>query len=63
MTAVADAVMQRFFTPERLSSNATSVANVRRVLLSTNRAGYAGCCAAVRDLNQTSILARFVRPR
>jgi 3-oxoadipate enol-lactonase / 4-carboxymuconolactone decarboxylase len=62
MTAVADAVMQRFFTPERLSSNPPAVANIRRVLLSTTPAGYAGCCAAVRDLNQTSILNAIRAP-
>jgi len=62
MTAVADAVMQRFFTPERLSSNPPAVANIRRVLLSTTPAGYAGCCAAVRDLNQTSILNAIRTP-
>lgn len=60
--AVADAVMQRFFTPERLSSNPPAVANIRRVLLSTKPAGYAGCCAAVRDLNQTSILNAIRTP-
>jgi 3-oxoadipate enol-lactonase / 4-carboxymuconolactone decarboxylase len=62
MTAVAGAVMQRFFTPERLASNPPAVANIHRVLLSTNPVGYAGCCAAVRDMRQTSILSSIHAP-
>jgi len=62
MAAVADAVMQRFFTARSLAWNPPAVANIRRVLLSTNPAGYAGCCAAVRDLDQTSILSAIRAP-
>ena len=62
IAAVADAVMQRFFTPESLASGSPAVANIRRVLLATNPVGYAGCCAAVRDLNQTSLLAGIRTP-
>ncbi len=62
MGAIADAVMQRFFTARSLERNTPAVANIRRVLLSTSPEGYAGCCAAVRDLNQTSILASIRTP-
>ena len=62
MAVLADGVMQRFFTAESLATNAPRVANIRRVLLAANPAGYAGCCAAVRDLNQTSILASIHTP-
>jgi 3-oxoadipate enol-lactonase/4-carboxymuconolactone decarboxylase len=62
MAAVADAVMQRFFTAERLASNPPAVANIRRVLLSTSPIGYAGCCAAVRDMDQTSSLRAIRTP-
>jgi 3-oxoadipate enol-lactonase len=62
MAAIADSVLQRFFMPENLAANPPSVANTRRVLFSTNPAGYAGCCAAVRDLNQTSILSSIHMP-
>jgi len=57
VAAIAEAVMQRFFMARNLQNNPPAVANIRRVLLATNPSGYAGCCAAVRDLNQTSILA------
>ena len=60
MTAVTEAVMGRFFSPATLASSAA--ARTRRVLLATDPAGYAGCCAAVRDLNQTSILSAIRMP-
>jgi 3-oxoadipate enol-lactonase/4-carboxymuconolactone decarboxylase len=62
MAPIADAVMQRFFTAESLAANPPAVANIRRLVLATNPKGYAGCCAAVRDLNQTSILASIAAP-
>ncbi|HTT61018.1 MAG TPA: 3-oxoadipate enol-lactonase [Bryobacteraceae bacterium] len=62
MLAVVDAVMQRFFTPERLAANPPAVASTRRVVLATNPVGYAGCCAAVRDMDQISMLASIQAP-
>ena len=56
LTALESAVMGRFFSPERLAADAPEAAGIRRVLLSTNPTGYAGCCAAVRDMDQTQIL-------
>jgi 3-oxoadipate enol-lactonase/4-carboxymuconolactone decarboxylase len=56
MAAVEESVMGRFFTPESLSANPPEVSNTRRVLMSTNPDGYAGCCAAVRDLDQIGLL-------
>ncbi|MBI4478111.1 MAG: 3-oxoadipate enol-lactonase [Acidobacteria bacterium] len=54
MTAVADMVLTRFFSPRRLAENPPVVAAARRTLLATDPAGYAGCCAAVRDFDLTS---------
>lgn len=62
MAAVADGAMQRFFTAESLAANSPAVAGIRRVLLATDPTGYAGCCASVRDLNQTSLLASIRTP-
>ena len=62
MSAVADAVMQRFFTAESLAANPPAVANIRRVVRATDPVGYAGCCAAVRDMNQTGLLASIRVP-
>ena len=49
MSAVADTVMARFFSPRLLEATPPVVAGTRRVLLATDPTGYAGCCAAVRD--------------
>jgi len=61
MAAVVDTVVSRFFTAERLKT-LPAVATIRRVLRGTNPVGYAGCCAALRDLNQTSILSAIPVP-
>jgi 3-oxoadipate enol-lactonase/4-carboxymuconolactone decarboxylase len=62
MTAVVDAVMQRFFSTETLASQSPRAASARRVLLGTDRAGYAGCCAAVRDMDQVDLLKKIRIP-
>lgn len=58
--AVVDAVLGRFFSPENLGE--TNAQSVRSVLLGTNPAGYAGCCAALRDFNYRSQLGRISAP-
>ena len=55
--AIADAVMQRFFSPARQSS--TVGQSTRLVLLGTDPAGYTGCCAGLRDFNTRSELSRI----
>jgi 3-oxoadipate enol-lactonase / 4-carboxymuconolactone decarboxylase len=62
MSAVEEMVMGRFFSPAVLASASPAVATARQTLLSTNPTGYAGCCAAVRDMNQTELLARITVP-
>ena len=56
MAAVADAVMSRFFSPRTLAADPPFVAAARRTLLATDPAGYANCCAAVRDFDATASL-------
>jgi 3-oxoadipate enol-lactonase/4-carboxymuconolactone decarboxylase len=62
MPAIADMVMGRFFSPPVLASNAPLVASTRRTLLSTDRVGYAGCCAAIREMDQRSLLKSISVP-
>ena len=62
MNAVADLVMGRFFSPSVLASRSPAVASSRRTLLTTEPAGYAGCCAAIRDMNQIGILEKIQVP-
>ncbi len=58
MASIADAVMQRFFLPETIAGNPYAN-SVRNVLLQTNPIGYAGCCAAIRDVNFTAELKKI----
>jgi len=62
MGAIADTVMSRFFMPTSLDRNPPEVATARRVLLESDRIGYAGCCAAVRDMDQRHALASIAVP-
>jgi 3-oxoadipate enol-lactonase/4-carboxymuconolactone decarboxylase len=56
MASVADVVMGRFFSPAVLDLHPPAVADARRTLLATDPVGYAGCCAAVRDVNEIASL-------
>ena len=56
MASLEPSVMGRFFSAERLATNPPAVAGIRRVLLATDPVGYAGCCAAVRDMDQRALL-------
>lgn len=62
MGAVAEAVMARFFSPRLLAENSPVVAGARRTLIATNPVGYAGCCAAIRDMDLTPMLNRMCVP-
>ena len=62
MSAIEELVMGRFFSPAVLASSSPQVGTARRTLLSTNPVGYAGCCAAIRDMDQTELLARIRVP-
>jgi len=62
MERVADMVMARFFSPRLLGAFPPVVAEARRTLLATNPVGYAGCCAAIRDMDLTSALGRIRVP-
>ena len=62
MAAVADVVMGRFFSPSMLAAGSPAVAVARRTLLATNPVGYAGCCAAIRDMDFRAALARITTP-
>jgi 3-oxoadipate enol-lactonase/4-carboxymuconolactone decarboxylase len=62
MAAIEESAMGRFFSPEHLPANLPAVARIRRVLRGTNPAGYAGCCGAIRDMDQRSILHSIHTP-
>jgi 3-oxoadipate enol-lactonase len=52
MEAVASSVVERWFTPGFRASRDSVVASVLAMLRTTDPAGYAGCCAAIRDNDQ-----------
>ena len=62
MPAVADLVMTRFFSPRLLEDHPPAVADARRTLLATHPVGYAGCCAAIRDMDGTGALGSIRCP-
>jgi 3-oxoadipate enol-lactonase len=54
--ALADATMQRWFTP---AADPATVARFRAMLSATPAAGYAACCAAIRDMDLRERLPRI----
>ena len=62
MGAVEAAAMGRFFSPAFLAANAPVIAWARRTLLGTNPVGYAGCCAAIRDVDMRTHLHEISVP-
>jgi 3-oxoadipate enol-lactonase len=53
MKRVAAAVVERWFTPEFRAASLDAVAKAQRMLENTSPEGYAACCVAVRDTDQS----------
>jgi 3-oxoadipate enol-lactonase/4-carboxymuconolactone decarboxylase len=62
MLAIVDMVMQRFFSPRTLANPNAYTSIVKLMLLGTDPAGYAGCCAALRDFDSRDILRQIRVP-
>ena len=62
MRAIVDMVMQRFFSAEPLAQKNPYTESIRSLLLGTDPIGYAGCCAALRDVDLTSLLGEIKMP-
>jgi len=56
-----DTAMGRFFTPETLAHD-PHAHSVKSVFLGTDPRGYAACCAALRDTDMTSQIAKITTP-
>lgn len=56
MATIADAILERWFTLPFLAQNGPAVQAAKKVLLATDPHGYAGCCAAVRDMDMRPML-------
>ncbi len=62
MAAIVDMVMQRFFSPHTLAKSNAYFSSVKSVFLGTDPAGYAGCCAALRDFDSRESLRNIQVP-
>ena len=51
MAALVDGVIERWFTPAFRAENPKVVEKMARTLRETDPRGYAGCCAAIRDMD------------
>jgi 3-oxoadipate enol-lactonase len=62
MAAIAQAVLDRWFTPGFAASDTAGLARTREQLLATSPDGYAGCCAAIRDMDLHPIVHLIGQP-
>jgi 3-oxoadipate enol-lactonase len=60
--AVADAVLERWFTPGFRQANPGFVARMREMLVATPREGYAGCCEALAAMDLRADLDKIRAP-
>lgn len=52
MAPLADASIMRWFTPDFVASSPEAISPIVTMLRQTSPVGYAGCCAAIRDMDQ-----------
>jgi len=62
MAGIVDGVMQRFFTARFIERGDAAFATVRNTFLGLDGGGYCGCCAAIRDMDQTESIRRISAP-
>jgi 3-oxoadipate enol-lactonase len=60
--AIADANLERWFTPEFWAEHPDDMARVRAMIAATSPAGYAACAAAVRDADLRDLLGLIEAP-
>jgi 3-oxoadipate enol-lactonase len=62
MAAIVEATMERWFTPGFLASGSPELAKVRAMIAATPDAGYMGCAAAIRDMDQREAIRGITLP-
>ena len=62
MAAVAEGVLERWFTADFRARAPAAVAPFRDMLIATPPEGYASCCAAVRDMDQREAIGGVRHP-
>jgi 3-oxoadipate enol-lactonase/4-carboxymuconolactone decarboxylase len=62
LAPIEPVAMGRFFSPAFLAAHSAAVTWASRTLLGTDRVGYAGCCAAIRDTDMRAQLHEIRTP-
>jgi 3-oxoadipate enol-lactonase len=62
MEPLAEPTLERWFTEPFRKSNAAAVNEIRKLIVSTPAAGYAGCCHAIPKINLTARLKEIKCP-
>lgn len=62
MAAIAEGAIARWFTPGFRARRPDQVARYSAMLQATPAAGYLGCCAAIRDMDQRADVAKISAP-
>ncbi|HEU5159562.1 MAG TPA: 3-oxoadipate enol-lactonase [Streptosporangiaceae bacterium] len=62
MAAIVDGAMARWFTDDFRARHPDQVARYAAMLTATPAAGYVGCCAAIRDMDQRADVAKISAP-
>ena len=62
MSAVAETMIERWFTPRFRSAEPAAAERVRKMLLATPPDGYIAACQAVRDMDMRPVLGRIKAP-
>jgi 3-oxoadipate enol-lactonase/4-carboxymuconolactone decarboxylase len=62
MSAVVEVVLGRWFTPAYVAAHPAAVERVGSMLLATDPAGYAACCAAIAAMDQRDTLRTIRSP-
>ena len=62
MAVIDQAVMERWFTQAFREAQPKEAERVRQMILTSRPAGYAGCCAAIRDMDQRADIGAIDLP-
>jgi 3-oxoadipate enol-lactonase len=62
MTAIADGIIQRWFTPAFIARTPDTIERTRQMILSTPPEGYVANCGAIRDMDQRETISRITAP-
>jgi len=62
MENVLDSITERWFTPAFIVNEPEQVKKVQQMILTTSQIGYAGCSAAIREMDQRDVISTIDLP-